>query len=260
MRYIQQSRERWVGFSGLEYELCNKVLHADACLSDLDDTDALSPAKQIAQHHWFPRFLSDKAYRRWFLRTGWHYLLDGKKSESGRWREYVETILKESQSGAQAQENPAQEKEPVWRKSSLEEIRVQLDAQFIVRSVFPGVTDLYFLLPADKFYVSRNIPVVTEIYAQCFGIQEAYSEVYNKWRFVEDFAREHPQYRRYVVRGDSDEDKEMEDVLRSRARARKIEYVVGIAVAQRIGRNLGFEMESSRDQRGLVECLNIYKR
>ncbi len=260
MRYIQQSPGRWVGFSGLEHELCNKVLHADACLADLDDTDALSPAKRIALHDWPQRFLSDKAYRRWFLHTGWHYLLDGKSSESGRWKAYVETILKESQGGAQAQENPAQEKEPVWRKSSLEEIGMQLDAQFIVRSVFPGVTDLYFLLPADKFYVSRNIPVVTEIYAQCFGIQEAYSEVYNKWQFVENFVQRHPQYQRYIVRGDSEEDKEMEDVLRSRARARKIEYVVGIAVARRKGENLGFEIETSRDQSGLVECLNIYKR
>ncbi len=255
MRYIQQSRERWVGFSGLEYELCGKVLHADACLSDLDDTDALSPAKRIALHDWPQRFLSDKAYRRWFLRTGWHYLLDGKKSESGMWKAYVDTILKEQQSGA-----PEQEKELVWRKSSLEEIKVQLDAQFIVRSIFPGVTDLYFLLPADKFYVSRNIPLVTETYAKCLGIQESHSEVYNKWQFVEDFVQRHPQYQRYIVRGDSEEDKEMEDVLRSRARARKIEYIVGIAVAQRKGENLGFEIETSRDQNGLVECLNIYKR
>ncbi len=245
MRYIQQSPDRWVGFSGLEHELCNKVLHADACLSDLDDTDARSPAKQIAQQNWKSRFLSDKAYRRWFLRTGWHYLLNGKSSESARWKEYVDTFLREG-SG--------------WNKDALSKVAELLDAGGVERSLFPGVPEFYTLLSADKFYISRNISFVTETYGQRLGFRRTFSEVYQKWEFTEGFVHNHPQYQRYLVRGDSDEDREMQDVLRSKARARKIDYVIGICVTQNRGKNHGFEIETSRNQQELVGCLGRYKK
>ena len=70
MRTIYKTDESWVKVRGIEEGLVNRILHADACLSDLDDTDAASPAKFIALHEWKSRLWKDFNYLSWFVETG----------------------------------------------------------------------------------------------------------------------------------------------------------------------------------------------
>ena len=243
MRTIYKTNESWVKVRGIEEGLFQKVIHADACLSDLDDTDAASPAKFIALHDLRSRLWKDFNYLSWFAETGWHYLFNGNNVESQRWKKYVDTFLKD-QGG--------------WKPDALEQIDQLFDAQHITASIFPGVAEFYSLLKAEKYYVSRNLALIVEKYGQKLEFKIGYGEVEQKGNLVENFVQEHPSFQHYIVRGNSDEDKEMLDVLQSSLRSRKIKSVVGIFVAGNAN-NRGFEIETSRNQTGLVEVLKSHQ-
>ena len=243
MRTIYEANESWVKVRGIEEGLFQRVLHADVCLSDLDDTDAASPAKFIALHDLKSRLWNNFDYLCWFAETGWHYLFNGNNVESQGWKKYVNTFLKD---------------ERVWKPEALAHIDQLIDAQHITASIFPGVPEFYSLLKAQKYYVSRNLALIVEKYGQKLEFKNSYGEVEKKGNFVEHFVEEHPSFQYYVVRGNSDEDKEMLDVLQSSIRRRKIKSVCGIFVAGN-GKNPGFEIETSLDQTGLVELLKSHQ-
>jgi len=242
MRTIYKTRESQVAIRGVEEELFQRVLHADACLSDLDDTDAASPAKSIALHNWRSRLWNDFGYLCWFVETGWHYLFNGNNAESERWRKYVDLFIKNKGGNTEA----------------LAQIDRLIDTSHITASLFPGVAEFYDLLPAKKYYVSRNIPLIVQKYGQHLGFRDTFGEVYDKAQFVEGFVREHVNFQHYAVRGDSKEDKEVLDILQSCVRSLRIKSVVGIFVAGN-RTNPGFEIETSRNQTGLVELLKSHQ-
>ena len=223
MRTIYKTDESWVKVRGIEEGLFQRILHADACLSDLDDTDAASPAKFIALHNWKSRLWNDFNYLCWFAETGWHYLFNGNNAESQRWKKYVDIFLK---------------KDGPDNNETMAEIDRLMNQEQIKSSLFPGVEELYSLLPAQKFYISRNLPMIVQKYGQELKFKDSYGEVGQKGKFVERFVQEHPIFQNYIVRGNSDEDKEMVDVLQSSIHRRKIKSVGSIFVAGN-GRLLG---------------------
>lgn len=242
MRTIYKTRESQVAIRGVEEELFQKVLHADACLSDLDDTDAASPARFVALQNWKSRIVHDHDYRRWIIRTGRQYLFD-RDSESQSWKEYVNLFLRDDNG---------------WNMSACAQIDQLISSDHIMTSVFPGVSEFYNLLPAQKYYVSRNIPLIVQKYGQQLGFRDTFGEVYDKAQFVERFVHEHTPFQHYVVRGNSEEDKEMFDILQSCVRSLKIKSVVGIFVAGNRN-NPGFEIETSENQTGLTELLRLHQ-
>lgn len=245
MRTIYKTNESWVKARGIKEGLFQRILHADACLSDLDDTDAASPAKFIALHDWKSRLWNDFNYLCWFAETGWHYLFNGNNVESQRWRKYVDTFLKK-----EGQDNI----------EALAEIDQLLNPKQIKNSLFPGVEEFYSLLPAQKFYVSRNLPVVVYKYGQQLGFHDTYGKIDHKKEFTEHFVPNHPHFQHYLVRGDSEEDEEMAEVLRSFARRRIIKEVTAIYVKSKISFSSSrFEIETSRNQTGLVGLLKLHK-
>lgn len=164
--------------------------------------------------------------------------------ESERWKKYVDTFLK----------SEGQDK-----GETITEIDRLLNPEQIQNSLFPGVGELYSLLSAEKYYVSRNLPMIVQKYGQHLGFRDTYGEVEQKGNFVEQFVRKHPALQHYLVRGNSDEDKAMVDVLQSSIRRRKIKSVGSIFVAGN-GKNPGFEIETSRNQTGLVELLKLSQK
>ncbi len=245
MRTIYKTNQSLVRIRGVEEELFPRVLHAEVCLSDLDDTDAASPAKLIALQDWKSRLWNDFNYFSWFMETGWHYLFNGNNVESERWRKYVDTFLKnDSRENAEA----------------IATIDRLLNPEQVQSSLFPGVEEFYSLLSAEKYYVSRNLPAIVQKYGQHLGFLDNYGEIYDKRKFTENFIRNHPRFQRYLMRGDSEGDREMLEVLYSYARRRVIKEATGIYVTQKKwGRNHGFEIETSRNQTGLVELLKSHQ-
>lgn len=246
MKTIYKTKESRVKIWGVPEALFQRVLHADVCLSDLDDTDAASPAKFIALHDWKSRVWNGWDYFCWFAETGWHYLFNGNNVESKRWKKYVATFLK---------------KDGLENAAAIATIDRLLNPEQIKSSLFPGVPELYSLLSAEKFYVSRNITSIVQKYGQQLGFRDAYGEVEQKGNFVERFVQEHPFFQRYLVRGDSAEDQEMAEVLRSCVQRRVIKEVTGIYVKSWFWpQHHGFEIETSRNQTGLAELLKLHKR
>ncbi len=236
--------EGWVRINGIEEGIVQRVLHADACLSDLDDTDAASPARMIALQNWKSRLWEDFDYFSWFLRTGWHYLFNGNAAASGRWKEYVKIFLR---------------KKDHDHTLPLADSEQLLSDEQRQSSIFPGVEEFYSLLPAEKYYVSRNLPLVAQKYGQHLGFRDSFGEIEPKGRFAEHFVQNHPRYQHYLVRGNSEDDLEMKEVLESCVRRQKIKSVCGIYVAKsRWQGNRKFEIETSQDQRTLVEVLKTY--
>ncbi len=228
-----------VKIKGIESRILEKVLQAQVCLSDLDDTDAASPARFVALQNWKSRMVHDSAYRNWFIRTGRQYLFN-KDYESRSWKEYVDIFLRSGER---------------WNEHEYTQIDQLISSEQIVASVFPGVPEFYDILSAQKYYVSRNIPLIVQKYGQQLGFCDTFGEVYDKAHFVENFVREHSSVEHYLVRGDSEEDKEMLKTLQSCVRSLKIKSVVGIFVGDNAQASNGFEICTSRNQTKLAELL-----
>ncbi len=215
--------------------LQQKILQADVCLSDLDDTDAESPAKEIALADWKRRVWEDWGYFQWFMQAGIRHVFQGKAAESASWNDYKRRFLS----------NP-----------SLRQAAAELYTEEKVRSsLFPGVPELYALLPAEKYYLTRNIREITVSYAQALNFRGFFAEVENKEAFVERFVAGN-RYKRYLLREDNYVSGTVLEVLHSCERRQVIDYAIGIYRADTPGKNRhGFDVEVGKDHTGLVELL-----
>ncbi len=217
-------------------DLCSRILTADICLSDLDDTDADSPAKKIAFHHIGGNF-DPLAYALWCLDTVMEHALHGKITESAQWEKYVKNFLKYP--GARAA------------------VTGLFTPEFVTASLYPGVQELYALLQAQKWYVTRNIDEVATAYGKALEFQGALTEVDNKEKAVEQFVNDHPEFRRYFIKGDSLEDNRMLDALSFCQSRGKIDSVVSCYRADNPAKvNHRFDANVGKDYRKLVEVLN----
>lgn len=215
--------------------LVQQVVQADVCIADLDDTDALSPARRLAFDDWSLRIFTDKEYWRWLRRAGLRFVQQRPDAESTSWKEYVDMFLQ-----------GRQERKAIQRYFTTPTIRSLL---------FPGVKEFYACLSCPKFYVSRNIKEITEAFGMYLGFQGAFSEVYEKGEFIEQFVKDFPQFQQYVVRGDSAEDGEMLHVLQFLERRKKIEYVIGIYCTAKPSTEHTFSLDVSRANQLLLETL-----
>ena len=234
---LRGTTEPWlVHRSGIDIKtICTRILTADVCLSDLDDTDADSPAKEIAFRHIGGNF-DPLAYALWCLDTVMEHALHGKITESAQWKKYVEHFLKYP--GAKAA------------------VTALFTPEVVAASLYPGVHELYALLPAQKWYITRNIDEVATAYGTVLGFQGALTEVDNKERAVEQFVNEHPQFRRYFIKGDSIEDERMLDVLAFCRSRKKIDSVVSCYRADNSSTvSHRFDVGVGKDYRKLVEVL-----
>lgn len=126
-------------------------------------------------------------------------------------------------------------------------------AERVRNSLYPGVAELYHLLSAHKFYVSRNIGEIVLSYAGALGFDGCFQEVFDKEKFTREFVRYHPEFRRYFVKGDSEEDEQMLAVLRFFQKRGTIEDVTGCYCGAQ--ENSLFEVTVNRDYRPLIELL-----
>lgn len=190
-------------------DLRRRILRAQVCISDLDDTDAPSPAKRIVLRHLLSWRALDPRFVAWMASSALAVLRnlpEPKLAESARWRSYVATFL--------AGRRP------------LERARSMFDKATVKESLYPGVIELSKLLPGHKLYLTRNVLCVGEAYARLLGVHRVVPELYDKRAFIEDFIRNSTPTR-FFVKGDSREDEEMIDVLRWHQQEGRVEDVVG---------------------------------
>lgn len=239
MLYLQKPRKGvWLAAQPHlnRYRLEEQIKQAEVCLSDLDETDCASPAKAIALNQWHQRFWTDKTYRGWLLGAVNRTIKEGKRGDSASWKQYVETFLNTPEARAAVQ--------------------ARMTPDFILNSFYPQVQELYGIIPAHKVYVSRNIKEVVEPIVSLFGFAGGFHDIYDKKHFAAWFVGQHPQFQRYLVRGDSEEDQQMLDGLRSCQRNLKIQSVLGIYCAEKpLQEKHTFEVETSRDHSALVNIL-----
>lgn len=238
MKYLIEPHDGiWVAVQdGMDEDsLRERILQADVCISDLDETDAESPAKRIVRNDFLFR-ISDKNYRRWLWDTFRTLRQHGKQAQGECWREYVNLFLRD--------------------EDSLQRVRDLLTPEAVRESLLPGVEELYPLIPGESYCLTRNIEDAAKAYQAVLGYRAVFPEVYDKKEFMEHFVQENPHLQRYLVREDSMECNGILEVLRFYERNKKIEYSVGQFVADEpLDENHGFHIETGKDQTGLVELL-----
>lgn len=236
---IEPGETGWVAArEGLNrVELAAQIQSCDICVSDLDETDAESPAKEIARKAIGTSYLRP-AYWRWCWGTARALARDGKKAETERWKRYVELFLRKGKRIKKAAE--------------------YFDEERIRGALYPGVEEFYGKLGHQyKVYLTRNIREVGKKFGGVLGFDEVQGEVLDKAKALEEFVKGHP-FDWYLVKGDSEEDEEMLEVLKSFLRRKKIRGYFGCYVAEEPKEekmNARFGVNIGRDYRGLVEIL-----
>ena len=129
-------------------DLIRRLYNANLMISDLDETDAPSPAKRTAYKsllkpsYWSPR------YFRWVFFTGFDFLLHGKSIESNAWYNFLHLI-------------PPEELERMKQKYTTEYARERL---------YNGVSTFYRMLPnSKKVSMSRGIMEFLEGFGKALG-------------------------------------------------------------------------------------------
>ncbi|MCD4666181.1 hypothetical protein K8R47_00010 [archaeon] len=230
-------------------ELNNQLIRCDVCISDLDQTDAKSPAKQIAWEKFFTlktHYQIIKKFEfefyKWCLETGYKLIGDGEEAETELWEKYISLFLQDSK--------------------ECERVSQMFTEEFIQKLLYPGIKEFYSELPdMSKFYITRNIREVTKIFADYLGFidtMNVHGESDKKTR-TERFLTEHPQFKRYLVKGDREEDKEILKVLRhyrDNVKSSPIEYVLGCHISDAPEKgDPYFNIQMGRNYLGLVEIL-----
>ncbi len=221
----------------VQEELVVRIKTADICISDLDYTDANSPAKNLAAdffHFW------SKDYARWALSTAKRKIspLERQRADSESWSEFIDSFLK--------------------KEEELEYVKQRFSEAQVKKSLYPGVEEFYQSISgALKVYLTRNIPEVADAYARELGINVIIAEAFDKTEAIENYFLNNWNLKRWVVKGDSEEDAEVLDFLEYQKRRRKIDDVVGIYVCGD-SYNSKFDINIPQDYRGLVEAMKRF--
>lgn len=213
--------------------ILKKIKEAEVCLSDLDDTDAHSPARMVATQLF--HYGNNSRYWRWLASSLQLRLRQGKSHESESWKTFVKEFLSTSE--------------------ERERLKELFTPSLVSRTLFTGVAEFYQNLTAQKIYLTRNVLEIAQAYADFLGVDKVYAERFDKSGAMEDIFSSHPQ-RRWVVKGDSPEDEEVIRFLSFQKSRKKIDYVVGIYVSDSPrNQNSCFTLNIPCDYRGLVERL-----
>jgi len=216
-------------------DLKEKILSTQVWFSDLDDSDADSPAKLIAKKaigtsHFSLRYIS------WCCGTAKDLLFKCKNSESARWKKYVEKFLRTDK--------------------AVKGLEALFTPEFVQTSLYPSVEIFYSLLSAHKFYISRNVLPITQAYSNFLNFAGVYCEEDNKGEVVENFIKNHPQFVKYGISGDSVEDEAMVDVLNYYAKIGKIDVISCYISGNKYWESSKFDIQISKDRRGLLEIIS----
>jgi hypothetical protein len=241
----------WVATSdeGLGKSLLQeRVAQVDHWFFDLDDTHTDSPAAEMARKAVRTSRLSPY-WLGWVARTGPQLLTKGKGAHSESWKAYVDTFLKDPETGRFRDPKTEGELYEMFRDPE--------------SRLYKGVVDfskeLGLLREEGKkgptaAYVTRNLAVVARQFAKHLGIDSVHAEVGDKYDKI--FARRSEIEKRngdlnYGVIGDSRED---EGVVRALSGAAN---VLSIQVMDRPGRRQldGFDVAIGKDYRGLVDLM-----
>ncbi len=223
-----------------EMDLAGIIMRSDMLVSDLDDTAAKSPSKAAVFHFLRDtRMLAKPAFVKWAFKAGYTRLKDGKKAESGLWKEFTESFLRD--------------------KQAIQSLEKRLTADYVSKRFFPGALEFYAELPKGmkRVYMTRSINAIAEHFRQAAGFDTALAEQYDKAGAVREITKRFPEKRRYVLIGDSDEDSEALDYLKFLWRYVKIDTLVSIYVAENDGKiNKRFDINIGRDYTGLAKLVS----
>lgn len=220
-----------------ENELAEKIVRSDVCLSDLDDTDAESPAKVMVFSRMRRLSSIDPIFISWGIKSLYDLFTGGKKSEDKCWREYIKVL--DGDSRKEADEMFSQE-------------------AVIDLLVYPGVRDLYGLMEnAKKVYVTRNIIEIAGRFAKNLGLDGVIAETFDKEKSTAEFIENNPELKRYFIKGDSKEDEGMIDVAMHYKKKGYIDEVVSCYRADSLrNENQLFDVNVIKDYTGLVNLIN----
>jgi len=247
MKFLKEPEKRsrsWLAVQddADELTLHQRILSADVCISDLDGTDA-DPAEEIVLERKVSRFFTQPKYAGWMIRTGWSVLtnrnpIKKEAAVSECWREYINLFLRD--------------------EKALSELQARFTVDKLLSDVYPRVEEFYSILRAQKFYVTRNIYPIAFPFSSVLGFSGVISEVENKEKSIKSFVKRYPYFQRYIVKGDSVSDGEMNDVLKFYKKKEVIKDIVSIYVSKKPqeGRmNPEFEINIGKDYTAVVDFI-----
>ncbi len=238
MKFLVEPTESggWVAAQDNLDEILSRelILACDVCFSDLDDTDTPSPAKKIAYDSLKSTMIFDPIFLGWCFIARYKLLREGKQAESEVWKYYMELFLRDSK--------------------KREKIRKRFTEENIPDLLYPGVQEFYEMLEvAKKFYITRNIIEVVKPFADFLGFDNVMVEVFDKERVISQIIERYPEFRRCLVKGDSEEDEGILDKLDFYKGKGRIEDVVSCYVADSPDNiNEKFTFNIGRNYFGLV--------
>jgi hypothetical protein len=148
---------------------------------------------------------------------------------------------------------------------STEELRSDavdcIEQQGITESSFPGAVDFFRNIGGHVVLATRNLPGIAEVYRRQLYCGEAYSIEGNKGDWVATYITDHPQFREYVILGNSpDEEAIVQRLLEAKDQG-KIDEVTSVwqsASRKALPEAPLFDVHiGKKDFRGLNEFLGI---
>jgi len=215
----EKPKKSWIDTNGLDGKILkNIILNSDCLITDLDGTIA-DPAKQIAIYdNIFNGRILNPFFIYWAGKTGIKQIITGKEAESDSWKEYIKLFLR--------------------NVDELHKIEEQFSNGKVESLLYLGVKEFYRLLPRNmlKILMTRNILEIGDAFAVELNISIVADEVFKKGREIELIIKQNPNFKRYVVFDDYEQDFEIVlDVLefyKNRAdKSKRIESYSGIFVS-----------------------------
>ena len=217
-------------------EIKLRLKNADLLISDIDDTDAPSPAKLMAYYSLLnPKFFFNLKFQSWCLFTVKNLLSKGKRAEGKVWRAFIDKFLNDSQ--------------------RLNFYLKKFNISYIESLQYPGVKEFYEMIPrAKKVYITRNIKEIAVLFQKINKFDDILCKQFNKIQAVTSVLKKAPDVQNIILKGDSEEDLELLEYLRDLVDKRKISNVLGIYVVPSIRRiNLNFDINISRNYLGICQ-------
>jgi hypothetical protein len=198
---IKPRYNTWVGTNDDQLmrdgALMSRLSSVEVWFCDLDDNHAKSPAKYFARNAVGTSYFS-KDFICWCSRTGIDLARRGKSAHSDTWREYIDLFLRSDK--------------------ALEEVERIFNPKTAGNYLYPGVKSFCSITRdsgAKRHYVTRNIAEVAKSFARYLSFDGYRAEAFEKGEVVKEFIARFPQFQSFGVDGDSDEDGDMIDTLRS---------------------------------------------
>ncbi len=214
-------------------EYREQIARTQTLFSDLDDTDADSPAKKLAYEAFGTRHFSP-SYLLWAV--GYGFPARGLKSrEIPAWDHYASRFLN--------------------NQSVRDELGRRFTAEYARRLLYPGVEEFYAHFDprqCKKIYLSRNLSEIVNAFAQALGFDASYPEERDKSKAIKRYLQQNLKVYFVTVKGDSAEDTPKVEEINWMAR------VLSIQVMKKPHDHFlpGFRFATSRDQTGLVSLLH----